>query len=70
MTEKEKLAMVHVKILRIASGIDNNTLLQPEGKGRQKKRQKRKRKSVVYKHYDVEKVMANLDLVKHIALYL
>ena len=48
----------------------NNTLLQPEGKGRQKKRQKRKRKSVVYKHYDVEKVMANLDLVKHIALYL
>ena len=70
MTEKEKLAMVHVKILRIASGIDNNTLLQPEGKGRQKKRQKRKRKIVVYNHYDVEKVMANLDLVKHIALYL
>ena len=48
----------------------NNTLLQPEGTGRHKRRQKRKRKIVVYNHYDVEKVMANLDLVKHIALYL
>lgn len=74
MSEKEKLAMVHVKMLRIVSGLENNTMPQTEEEGGQmnkkQKKKKRKGKSVVYNRWAVEEVMANLDLVRHIAMYL